>query len=72
MNIYNKFYFLEYTKIPIKIFIYKMWLLNSSLIKSHYLHRDFDLYASFSESNKIWYRYNDIHRSIYYPVIKIK
>jgi len=65
MDIYNKLYFLEYSKDPcITRYKDKVWLLNLSNKKCNYSHRDFDLYAYISRYYRIWNQFTKHHRLI--------
>ena len=54
MNIYNKLFVLEYTRVPVLYCYSKNWCLNLSKKKYNYNHRDFDLYSfiKFDDINK--------------------
>ena len=75
MNIYNKLFFIEYTREPIKSSFYKFWRLNLSNNNFFYLHRDFDLYAAIlvniKDINKTWYKYSNLHRYMYKTNIRV-
>ena len=68
MNIYNKLFVLEYTKIPKTytddICLLKCWSLNYSKNKYRQLHRNFDLPSFMDGEYKIWRVYNQLHRLI--------
>jgi len=60
MNIYNKLFILEYTRIPFKSCNSKMWSLNLSKRKYWYYHRNFNLTAiiyKYSKYNRIVFKY---------------
>jgi len=64
MNIYNKFYFIEYTKTPIKLHAGKYWSLQLSKNTYFYNHRNFDFPVAICENYKYWHQYNKFHRLI--------
>jgi len=75
MNIYNKFYFIEYVRQPIYIYNFncKEWYLNTSKQKTLFLHRDFDLFAFVHNQDKQWFQFSNKCRFIGpYFIIKHK
>jgi len=68
MNIYNKLYFLEYSKDPYynEQFCIKYWFMNLSMENCDSLHREFDLNVLIKKDGVVryWFIYDNKHRLI--------